>query len=582
MVKIKDIMTKASGKWPGHWSRSKSVYIHEVMYTVSLLIRLLLITVIAGITAINFTFWTIPVIAADNVTPPGGPSVEVMPQQGPVGTEVYVRILNHQPNKQVIVTFGQGTIIGTSTIVAAKTQTDAAGYAVAEFTLDIWPARRYTIMADDGTNKITTAFTVIPSITTGEQVSGIVGDTVVVSGNGFAAKKLMSLYFEETKYESGETDEKGQFYDLKLTIPPATRGNHTIKVQDSENNFATASYNVRQQINIMPTSAAVGDNLTIIGSGFQGVADVIVYLDDKDFGIIQTGTTGGFITAVKIPPCGDGVHTIKVDDRVNMAFKELIVTSSLSVSPATGYIGMQAGLQGTAFHPGFPVNVSYDNLKLDGTTVNALGGFALNFKIPVSRAGPHAVSVSDGINTRSAVFTVESTPPVAPAPTLPVDTTRLTKNIHFEWSIVTDPSGVSYTLEIADDPGFTNVIMSQANIIANYIDITEDSKMLPGRDRPYYWRVKAVDRASNESAWSSVSSFYKGHTIFTVINNMPDWVKWILIVLGVLLFGALFFWVGVTIKRLRRLDDEDVEDEETGYAGNEYGYSAGSNDWQQK
>jgi hypothetical protein len=133
-------------------------------------------------------------------------------------------------------------------------------------------------------------------------------------------------------------------------------------------------------------------------------------------------------------------------------------------------------------------------------------------------------------------------------------------------------------VEIADDSKFSNIIMSQANVVANYIDITEDSKMLPGKEKAYYWRVKAVDRASNESGWSLVSSFYKGHTFFTIIGNMPEWVKWVLIILGLALFGFMFFWIGHTIRKLRNLDDEDYEEEEE-YAGSEYDYNSGSNSY---
>jgi hypothetical protein len=304
----------------------------------------------------------------------------------------------------------------------------------------------------------------------------------------------------------------------------------------------------------------------------------MAFFDDKDAGIVQTATDGGFATTIKVPPCGDGVHRIKVDDRTNKAYKDINISSALTINPDVGFIGMPVGVQGSGFRSGFPVNVSYDNAKMEGTVVGPNGGFTQNFRIPVSRFGQHTVIASDGINSRKVIFTVESTPPVAPATVLPADGERMTKDIHFEWSTVSDPSGVNYTFEIADDPKFVNIIMSQSNVATNYIDITEDSKMLPGKEKPYYWRVKAVDRASNEGAWSLVSSFYKGHTFFTIISNMPDWVKWILVALGLALFGFMFFWIGHTIKKLRRLDDETVEDEE-GYAADEYGYSSGTNDW---
>jgi hypothetical protein len=556
----------------------------ELAPAVNVIARLLLILTAAGLASFVPSISPLPSAVADNLT---SPTIEVLPSQGTVGTAVYVKIMNYQPIKQVIVTFGTGTTIGTGTSVGTKTYvatkatTDASGYAVADFNIDVFPAGRYTVMADDGTNTITTGFKLIPSISLGDTVSGYVGDAVSVNGNGFAAKKLIYLGVDDLKLVTGESDEKGQCSNMRLVIPPCSRGNHNIKMQDSDNNVAVAVYNVRQQVTIMPSIAAVGDNITIIGSGFQGVADVMAYFDDKDIGIVQTGTDGGFTMAIKIPPCGDGQHKIKVDDKINKSFSDIKISSSMTVNPEIGYIGMQVGLQGSGFRPGFPVTVTYDNLKLEGTTVQPQGSFTHSFKIPVSRAGAHAISASDGINSQRVVFTVESTPPIAPVTQLPPDGDRQTKDVHFEWGPVSDPSGVTYTFEVADDPKFTNVILAQSNINANFIDITEDSKMLPGRDKPYYWRVKAVDRASNEGQWSLVSSVYKGHTFLTVLSNMPEWVKWILVALGLVLFGFMFFWIGHTIKKLRRLDDED-EDDESEYANEEYGFNSGQNDRNQR
>jgi hypothetical protein len=563
---------------------AKIVGKREPALNTAVILRLLLLLSAIGLCPFCPFPCSFPAAVGDNLT---NPSVEVLPSQGTVGTAVYVKIINYQASKQVIVTFGTGTTIGTGTsvgtktYVATKTTTDASGYGVADFNIDIFPAGRYTIMADDGVNTITTGFKLIPSISLGDTVAGYVGDVVSVNGNGFAAKKLIYLGVDDLKLVTGETDEKGQCSNMRMVIPPCSRGNHNIKLQDSENNVATAVYNVRQQVSIMPSSAAVGDNVTIIGTGFQGVADITAYFDDKDVSVVQTGTDGGFATSIKIPACGDGVHKIKVDDRTNKTFSDIKVSSNMTINPEIGFIGMQVGLQGSGFRPGFPVNVTYDNVKMEATTVQAQGSFTHSFKIPVSRAGPHSVTATDGINTQKVIFTVESTPPLAPTTQLPADGDRQIKDIHFEWGTVNDPSGVTYTFEVADDPKFTNVIMSQSNIGANYIDITEDSKMLPGKEKPYYWRVKAVDRASNEGQWSLVSSFYKGHTFMTIIGNMPEWVKWVLVALGLALFGFMFFWIGHTIKKLRRLDEDDEEDED-GFEGEEYGYSSGQNEYTQR
>jgi hypothetical protein len=548
-------------------------------------IRLLLVITAMGIGTLGFPRFAVPPAVADNTT--GFPSIEVLPNEGTIGSQIYLKIINYQPNKQVIITFGSGTVIGTGTTVgtqtevAATTTTDASGYAVVDFNLDVYPAGRYIIMADDGVNTLTIGFKVDPSIDLGNVVSGFVNDVLVIKGEGFAAQTLVYIGLDDHKIVTVDTDDKGQFFDASLQIPPTVRGNHNIKAQDTLDNIATAAFNVRQQMTAMPKNIAVGDNVTIIGTGFQGVTDVEVYFDDKDVGMVQTDSNGGFMTSINAPPCGDGGHKIKLDDGINKAYQDVTVSASLSVSPNNGFIGMQAGLQGTGFRPGFPVTINYDNIKLDGTTVQDTGSFTQAFKVPVSRFGTHTISASDGINTQNTIFIVSSTPPLAPTTTLPAEGSRVTEDAHFEWQIVTDPSGVLYTIEVAGDPQFTNLIMSQANLSTNYIDVTDDSKMLPGRDAPYYWRVKAVDRASNESAWSPVSSFYKGHTLITILTDMPDWVKYVLICLGLVLFGFLFFWIGHTIKRLRTLDDEDVDDEGA-YAGSQYSYNSGGNDWKQR
>jgi hypothetical protein len=71
-----------------------------------------------------------------------------------------------------------------------------------------------------------------------------------------------------------------------------------------------------------------------------------------------------------------------------------------------------------------------------------------------------------------------------------------TQSVSFRWSEVTDPSGITYTIEVADNYDFlpNGSIMTKEGLTeASYTyDIT------PGA---YYWRIKAVDGAGNESEW---------------------------------------------------------------------------------
>ena len=66
--------------------------------------------------------------------------------------------------------------------------------------------------------------------------------------------------------------------------------------------------------------------------------------------------------------------------------------------------------------------------------------------------------------------------------------------------------------------------------------LTEEEK-LPSRSKeePYYWRVKAVDGASNESSWTGAGQFYIGF-------SLPGWT---IHIFGFSLSGWAVLWWGL-------------------------------------
>ena len=123
---------------------------------------------------------------------------------------------------------------------------------------------------------------------------------------------------------------------------------------------------------------------------------------------------------------------------------------------------------------------------------------------------------------------------------LPEDATEAEAEIYFDWENVDDPSGVTYTLQIATDVDFNTVVLEKEDLTSSEYFITEGEVLLPTmKEAPYHWKVKAVDGAFNESEWSTPMSLYIGSSF-----TLPDWAKGILIGIGVLLIGFLAFWVG--------------------------------------
>ena len=105
---------------------------------------------------------------------------------------------------------------------------------------------------------------------------------------------------------------------------------------------------------------------------------------------------------------------------------------------------------------------------------------------------------------------------------------------------VTDPSGVTYTLQIASDAGFSTIVLEKEGLTESEYTITKEEKLeATKKEAPYYWHVKAIDNASNGSDWSGAGTFYVGFTF-----AMPQWALYTLLGLGTLLLALLGFWLG--------------------------------------
>jgi hypothetical protein len=104
----------------------------------------------------------------------------------------------------------------------------------------------------------------------------------------------------------------------------------------------------------------------------------------------------------------------------------------------------------------------------------------------------------------------------------------------FQWSSISDDSGVYYSLQIAtsDDLTVTQGFVDPLIAVSGLTETTytlEETKALPVGN--YYWIVQAVDGADNESGWAPVGSFR--------IGLVPLWAFVVIIVAVVVLIAAL-------------------------------------------
>ena len=119
---------------------------------------------------------------------------------------------------------------------------------------------------------------------------------------------------------------------------------------------------------------------------------------------------------------------------------------------------------------------------------------ALVFVLIVSCGGD-----SDG----GEILPEENTSPSVPSQIYPLNNTIcIDNNVVFEWNASTDAEGnnITYKIEISENSSFSSLSHSETSFSASkLISLT--------KGKAYYWRVKAVDSESAESAYSSVSQF---------------------------------------------------------------------------
>jgi hypothetical protein len=488
-----------------------------------------------------------PVIFTVTVPPPPQErEITVSPLSGNVGSAVTVSGSDFNPSSNVAIHFD-------STVIHSVT-TDATGtFSGATFTVPESYGGIHTIKGSDANGEAPTVDFTTLQTTKVTPTSGTVGDAISISGNGFGAHSSINIYFDAILINTGATtaDVNGSFTNNLLSIPLSSRGNHTLKVQDDSGNFTNSTLETREKMSFTPIEGISGTVVTVSGSGFRGSVAMTVKYDGVP--VItsptpaSTDVNGSFTLSFNVPAGATGPHLVEVTDgtySVNSNFTAIAVAeiSQVTSEGTPGYVSMELTLTGNGFKPNVPVTITLtsDPIVLSTVTTDAAGTFSAKVTIPQIIGGNHIITVTDGTTTKEFAFVMESQAPPELVLLLPEDGVNVEVLTAFDWTNVEDISGVTYSLEIASDANFNTMVLEKTGLTLSGYTITEKEQLEPvSEDEPYYWRVKAIDGASNESQ-SEIRSFYSGF-------QWPDFIGWPLYLIigfgGVLLlfFG---FWLG--------------------------------------
>jgi hypothetical protein len=366
--------------------------------------------------------------------------------------------------------------------------------------------------------------------------SGTVGTTIKAFCKGFYAGKEVSVQYYSTNIgellASQTASDVGEC-TVQFNIPVSSTGSHKVIARNELGTSAQTDFEVIPSLNINPSVGGVGDRVDISGIGYISNSEVGVTLHGKRVAFAQVSERGSFNAIFYVPVIKAGTYAIEIEDaHRSKKWIDFTVESKITINKPTGEVGLKLTVDGTGFEVGGIVTIKYDAEEISWVMADSDGSFSFSFNVPVSVSGVHFVTVTDGFNTKQAVFTVESDAPPVPKPIVPKRDSMVGAQVPFDWESVYDPSEpIVYTLQIARTDDFLQPIFEKKRLsLSQYVLIEEEALRPSRRFTHYFWRVRATDNASNEGDWSAPVVFQVKPT-----NVLPEWAKYTLIGIGVLL-----------------------------------------------
>ena len=300
---------------------------------------------------------------------------------------------------------------------------------------------------------------------------------------------------------------------VSFTIPETSYGQNFICFyrEHRPDDPLNAQFYVNPGMKVSTASAQPRSTVTITGSGFTSEDEGELSFDGETVLAITTDKNGSFSASFEVPDTATGDYALiaTAEQLFNKdATTSLTIIPGITLEPDLPEIGTEATVAGYGFAAGSVIHVNYDDISVvSSPTTDDTGNFSTTFVIPPTSEDDHIVTVTDEAgNTATLNLSLEKDPPSTPFPLSPTNQ-RFgflgAEEVTFNWSSVSDPSGITYTLEVAENLGFFPLILRRA-------DLTELSYTTRLESGNYFWRIKASDGAGNPGPWAISGPFKIG------------------------------------------------------------------------
>jgi hypothetical protein len=251
-----------------------------------------------------------------------------------------------------------------------------------------------------------------------------------------------------------------------------------------------------------------------------------------------------------------GTYIVEAEDTAhNKAETEFGISTSLTLTvgataASPGHVGEEVTVSGRGFRATWQITITYTSTPVTFLTQSlADGSFSYAFEVPPSEGGMHVITATDGENTDTTSFFVETTPPSEVYPLLPLADGEL-EGWRFDWGgdandpsieVTDDSLPITYELQVATNGQFTAdaILVNKIELTTSEYTLTDNEMDELAGEEALYWRVRAKDAASNATPWTSASTFTIGFAF-----HFPTWLIYLLIAIGAIGLFFLGYWLG--------------------------------------
>jgi len=246
--------------------------------------------------------------------------------------------------------------------------------------------------------------------------SGTVGKQVWIQGTGFTAGYLFNVTFYNnvvgfTRMVADGAVAIGGSITASFAIPECPKATYNVQVAVIGQPVVTTTFTVIPNMELGESSAEVGAEVKINGTGFTASTGVTIYFDNGEVATTQTNSLGSFTDAPFIvPESTRASHTIKAKDASNYYdIASFTTLQSIAISPTSGTVGDEITVSGTGFGASKAITISFSGTSVATTQSSTTGSFTDSFTVPSVGSGTYEVSASDGTYEASADFTATAT-----------------------------------------------------------------------------------------------------------------------------------------------------------------------------